>query len=143
MKVGRSESPLDVLVVHDLDLKREELVQILHDDHKNRKFDAERQSRIYWTSDQSGNNIASGDFNNHGLNILISDPFDGTIFDFLVPNLKGIGSNRVQDGQKARLECVSKHCSLSRERNEHSCVTLPFEEPPVRVIDFEIKLLEK
>ena len=44
------------------------------------------------------------------LNILVSDPLDVPIPDLLVPDLKGLGADAVQDGEEPALESVLEHC---------------------------------
>ena len=53
--------------------------------------------------------VRSRDFDDQGLDVRISDPFDRSILYLLVPDLQWVGSNRIKDRQKAGLESVPEH----------------------------------
>ena len=104
-----AESPADVLVVEDLDLEGEVFLEVLDDHDEERQLDAEGLVGISRAGDVVRGDIGSHDFEDTRLDVGVSDTLDVAIADALVPNLKGLGTNRVQDGQEARLEGVFKH----------------------------------
>ena len=61
---------------------------------------------------QQNENIAN--ISQHYLDVLVGDPLDVTISDFLVPDLERLGPNTVQNAEKPTLECVFEHgCGIS------------------------------
>jgi hypothetical protein len=59
--------------------------------------------------DVVGRHVCSHNFEYGALNILVGNALNVAIANLFVPDLQRLATDRVEDGQKARLESVSKH----------------------------------
>lgn len=77
--VGSPETPSDILVIKNLNLKAEVLLEILDDHDQEWQLDAKSLGRVSWTSDVGRANVAAHNLQDAGLDVAISDALNVTI----------------------------------------------------------------
>lgn len=81
MIIWRTESSLDLLIINNLNFKREIFIHIFHDHHEKWKFYSEGFIWINWATDECCTDIISHYFKNKRLNFFVSYSFYMSIFD--------------------------------------------------------------
>jgi hypothetical protein len=108
--VGGAEATAETLVVENLNLEGEVLLEVLDNHDEEGKLDTQSLLRVSGACDVASVDIATDEFENRGVNVLISKALDVTVTDFLFPNLERARTDGVKDRQETRLECILEHC---------------------------------
>jgi len=98
--VGRSESSLDIFIVQHRHFERKVFLQILYDHDQEWQFDSKRLSRlrVIRALNIGGTHVRAYYLQYEGLDIVVSNPLDVSIANFLVPDLQGLAADAIQDG---------------------------------------------
>ena len=111
--VGGSESTTDVLVIEDLHFESEVFLQVLDDHDQEGELDGQGLLGVNGASDEVGGHVGSHDLEDGGLDISIRQSLDVTVSDVFLPDLEGLGSDRIQNGEEAALESGLEHLTIS------------------------------
>ena len=83
------------------------------DNHdEERELDAERLVLVGRARDVVRRNIGAHDLEHAGLDVLVRDALNVPIAHLLVPDLKRLAADAVQNGQEPRLEGVLEHAAV-------------------------------
>jgi len=99
--VGGSESATHVLVIEDLHLESEVLLQVLDDHDEEGKLDGKGLLGVTGARDVVGRDVGAHDLEDGGLDVCIGQSLDVAVPDGLVPNLEGLGTDGVEDGEES------------------------------------------
>jgi len=109
LKIWCSKSTSDILVIQNLDLKREVFLKIFHNNSQKWKLNPKSSRRISWACDVSWLYICSNNFKYIRLDIFILGSFNVPIHNFLIPYLQWLGPEAIKNGQEPRLKCILEH----------------------------------
>lgn len=96
LEVARAEAPTNILVIQNLNFKCKILLHILHDHDEKRKSNAQSFPRVGGTRDESCADVRAQYFEHEGLDIVVRDPFDVSISNLLIPDLKWFAADAVE-----------------------------------------------
>lgn len=99
--VGGAEAAAKTLVVEDGDFEGEVLLEVLDDHDEEGKLDAQRLLGVGGASDVAGVDVATDEFENGRVDVLVGETLNVTVTNFLFPNLERTGSDGVENRQEA------------------------------------------
>lgn len=112
--VAGAEATPHVLVVQHQHLEREELLQVLDDEHDEGQTNAQRVPRIGRTGDVARVDVASADVQHQRLQVLVHHALHLAEALRLGPNLQRVAADAVEDRHEVFLERVLEHFCASR-----------------------------
>ena len=85
------------------------VAHILDYHDEKRELDPERFVRVAGAGDERRRYVGRHDLQHRALDVAVCDALDVPITHLLLPDLQRFGTDRIEDGEEPRLECVLEH----------------------------------